>query len=64
MTDEKSKVNVLQIACLVGGFALVTTIARFGFGFSGIIPSAIAGAVGAVLGTIVYELIRSISRKP
>ena len=57
MANEKQEWNVLKVVCLVGGFILITSIARFGFGFTGIIPSAIAGAVGAMFGTLVYELI-------
>ena len=57
MANEKQEWNVLKVVCLVAGFILITSIARFGFGFTGIIPSAIAGAIGAMVGTLVYELI-------
>jgi hypothetical protein len=57
MANEKQEWTVMKVVCLVGGFILVTSIVRFAFGFTGIIPSAIAGALGAFVGTIVYELI-------
>ena len=63
MANEKQEWTPLKVICLVLGFVLITSIARFGFGFDSILASAIAGALGALFGTIVYELINGISRK-
>lgn len=63
MTAQRQKVNVIQIACLVFGFVLIMTIARVGFGFGGVIPNAIAGALGALFGMLLYEVIRKVRRK-
>jgi hypothetical protein len=60
MGTEKQKVNALQIACFVFGFVVITTIARFGFGFEGIIVNAIAGALGALLGYLIFEVIKKL----
>ena len=56
MREKKERINLLQIVCLVLGFALVTSLAR-GFGYRSIVASAVAGAIGALLGTGIYQLI-------
>jgi hypothetical protein len=61
MNERKEGITILQIVCLVAGFALVTSLAR-AFGYDSILASAAAGAIGALLGTLVYQLILAIRR--
>jgi hypothetical protein len=58
MANGKEEWNVLKVVCLVAGFFLITSIVRFGLGYDSILASAGAGAIGALFGTLVYEVIK------
>ena len=54
---EEKDPRMLRIICLMVGIAASLLVMRFILGQTGILAGAVAGAAGAILGTLLFALV-------
>lgn len=63
MTEENKESPILRLVCLVIGVFIGLFLMRFVFQMSGMIPGAIAGGGGALLGMFIYAVILGLKNR-